>query len=188
MLQMITKRKDRMIESAEKKFAKPEEKKNDQLQVARKHLEMVSQELKALSPPPKLPPAPKIAANSPKIPAKNDPRRKNSSPGVSSASKFLQKLKERVGYFLTRVRGRISDEHKRQFFLGRYSTPSSWWAPKELCGQAFHVSRLLYISHFRKATESFSKTILTHRKIRGPVGATSFFNNKLFIWRTACWA
>ena len=86
---MITKRKDRMVESVDKKFEKPEQKKADQLQVARKDLEMVKQDLKALSP---LPPRVPVAAPKPAIAEK----RKNSSPSTRSASKFLQKLKERV--------------------------------------------------------------------------------------------
>ena len=88
MVQMITKRKDRMVESVDMKFEKPEQKKADQLQVARKDLEMVKQDLKALSPPPRVP----VTAPKPAVAEK----RKNSSPSTRSASKFLQKLKERV--------------------------------------------------------------------------------------------
>jgi len=88
MVQMITKRKDRMVESVDKKFEKPEQKKADQLQAARKDLEMIKQDLKALSPPPRVP----VTAPKPAVAEK----RKNSSPSTRSASKFLQKLKSKV--------------------------------------------------------------------------------------------
>ena len=94
---MITKRKDKMVESAEKKFEKPEQKKADQLQVTKKALEEVKQDLKAFSPPPA--PTPTVAPVVPLVAKKtvsSSQQRKNSSPSTKSASKFLQKLKERV--------------------------------------------------------------------------------------------